>query len=58
MARRLRVQFEGAIYYMTVRRSGRGVLFAEDANRGRVLDRLAESADLYEVRKYLDAERG
>ena len=53
MARKLRLQYEGAIYHVTVRGNGRRRIFLEDANRERLLWRLAESCDLYEVRLYM-----
>jgi REP element-mobilizing transposase RayT len=53
MARKLRLQFEGAIYHITVRGNGRKAMFMEDCNRERLLWRLAESCELYEVRMYL-----
>ena len=53
MARKLRLQYEGAIYHITVRGNGRRRIFMDDANRERFLWRLAESKEQYEVRIYL-----
>ncbi|MFC1463063.1 transposase [Verrucomicrobiota bacterium] len=53
MARKLRLQYEGAIYHITVRGNGRKAIFLEDSNRERLIWRLAESCELYEVRLYL-----
>jgi REP element-mobilizing transposase RayT len=53
MARKLRLQYEGAIYHVTVRGNGRREIFRDDSDRERLLWRLSESADLYEVRIYL-----
>jgi hypothetical protein len=53
MARLLRVQFPGAIYHVTVRGNERRLIFRDDPNRGRFLERLAQSQGLYSVRLYL-----
>jgi REP element-mobilizing transposase RayT len=53
MARKLRLQYEGAIYHVSVRGNGRQAIFLEDSDRERLLWRLAESCELYEVRLYL-----
>lgn len=53
MARKLRLQYEGAIYHITVRGNGRRKIFLDDRDRERILWRLAESKELYGVRIYL-----
>ncbi len=53
MARKLRVEYEGAIYHVTVRGVERRRLFDEDVERERFVDRLGESVDEYDVRVYL-----
>ncbi len=53
MARKLRLQFEGAIYHVTIRGNGRRKIFVDDRDRDRFLWRLVESADTYEIRLYL-----
>ena len=53
MARKLRVQFEGAIYHVTVRGVERRTIFAEDRERERFLARLADGVDTHGVRLYL-----
>jgi putative transposase len=53
MARKLRVQFEGAIYHVTARGNARRKVFLDDRDRDRFLWRLAESSDTYDVRIYL-----
>ena len=53
MARKLRLQYDGAIYHITVRGNGRRRIFVEDTNRERFLWRLAESKEQYGVRVYL-----
>ena len=53
MARRLRVEFEGAIYHLTVRANGGKGLFKDDDDRRYLLDRIAEAAQTYQVRIYL-----
>jgi putative transposase len=53
MARKLRLQYEGAIYHITARGNGRRRIFRNDDDRQRFLWRLAESCELYDVRIYL-----
>lgn len=53
MPRRLRVQFPGAIYHITIRGNGRDDIFVDDHDRGRFLRRLEESMGTYGVRLYL-----
>lgn len=55
MARRLRIQFEGAIHHVTIRGVERRALFRDDADRRRFLEHLAESVGRYGVRLYLYA---
>lgn len=53
MPRRLRVQFPGAIYHVTIRGNGRADIFADDHDRERFLKRLKDSLETYAVRLYL-----
>lgn len=53
MARLLRVQFPGAIYHATLRGNNRRVLFHDDKDRKRFLDRLAGYVDEFRVRLYI-----
>ena len=53
MARKLRLQYEGAIYHITVRGNGRRRIFRDDSDRERLLWRLSESRDFCDVRIYL-----
>jgi len=53
MPRHLRVTFPGAIYHLTVRGNARGPIFADDGDRARLLERLAESVRTYRVRLHL-----
>lgn len=53
MARLLRVQYEGAIYHVTIRGNERRDIFADDADRERFLDRLAEKTTDHGIRLYL-----
>ena len=53
MARRLRVQFEGAIYHVTLRGVERRSLFTEDRERERFLERLADGVETHDIRLYL-----
>ena len=55
MARKLRVQFEGAIYHVTVRGVERRRLFDDDSDRERFLARLGDAVEEYGVRLYLFA---
>ena len=53
MARKLRVQFEGAIYHVTIRGVERRTIFNDEADRERFLERLREAVEEYGVRLYL-----
>lgn len=53
MARRLRLQFSGAIYHVTFRGVERRPIFRDDADRRRMLERLEEMAERHHVRVYL-----
>lgn len=53
MPRRLRLQFPGAIYHVTIRGNGRANIFADDHDRERFLKRLEDSLETYAVRLYL-----
>ena len=55
MARKLRVQFEGAIYHVTIRGVERRRIFGDDADRERFLTRLGDAVEEYGVRLYLFA---
>ncbi len=51
MARKLRLQYEGAIYHVTVRGNGRRAIFKDFRDRERLLERLAESCETYVHRR-------
>lgn len=53
MARKLRLQFNGAIYHVTFRGNARQPIFADDRDRERLTARVAESAEDFDVRVYL-----
>jgi REP element-mobilizing transposase RayT len=58
MARHLRVEFPGAIYHVTCRMLGdgrvdRSRLFIDDSDRERLVDRLGERVEEYNIRLYL-----
>jgi putative transposase len=53
MARAQRVEYEGAVYHVTVRGNERRAVFEDDADRTRWLRVLAESVDRFEIRLYL-----
>ena len=55
MARKLRIEFPGAIYHVTCRMLGdrRSILFRDNNDRIRLLDRLAERVEQFNIRLYL-----
>jgi REP element-mobilizing transposase RayT len=53
MARKLRVEYEGAIYHVVIRGVERRRLFDDDADRERFVGRLSKYAEEMEVRLYL-----
>jgi len=53
MARPLRVEYEGAIYHVTVRGNDRRSIFLDDRDRQRFLTRLGDCVEAHEVRLYL-----
>lgn len=53
MARKLRVAYAGAIYHVTLRGVERRELFADSADRERMLEQLAHGVELDGVRLYL-----
>lgn len=53
MARLLRVEYEGAIYHVTIRGNERQVIFRDDADRERFLEGLGARVEEYGVRLYL-----
>jgi putative transposase len=52
MARHLRLEYEGAIYHVTVRSNSGGKLYEDDRDRDYWLYRLGESVQLHGVRLY------
>jgi REP element-mobilizing transposase RayT len=53
MARPLRLEYEGAVYHVTIRGNQRGIIFQEDSDRERFIEKLAESVERYEIHLYL-----
>jgi putative transposase len=53
MARKLRVQYEGAIYHVIIRGLERRAIFKDDEDRLRFLMRLGEAVEEYGARVYL-----
>jgi len=53
MARLLRVEYEGAIYHVTLRGNGRADIFHDKQDRERFLTRLGEKTGEYGIRLYL-----
>ena len=53
MARPLRVEYQGAIYHVTIRGNDRRNIFRDDRDRQRFLDRLAGCVEAHEIRLYM-----
>ena len=53
MARPIRIEYEAAVYHVTMRGNDRRNLFEDDADRERFLAKLGESGILFEMRLYL-----
>ena len=53
MARPIRIEYEGAVYHVTIRGNERKALFSTDADRERFVGALAESVERYDIRLYL-----
>jgi len=53
MARPIRIEYEGAVYHVTIRGNERKALFSTDADRERFVSSLADSVERYGVRLYL-----
>ena len=53
MARKTRLQYEGAIHHVTFRGNARADIFLDDADRERMMESLAERVESYQVRLYL-----
>jgi REP element-mobilizing transposase RayT len=53
MARKLRVEYEGGLYHVTVRSNGGAPLFGDDKDRWYLLGRIAEARERHGVRVYL-----
>jgi len=52
MARKLRIQYEGAIYHVTFRGNARQAIFGDDRDRERLTERVGEGAEDFGVRVY------
>ncbi len=52
MARKLRIQYEGAIYHVTFRGNAQQAIFGDDRDRERLTGRLGASAEDFGVRVY------
>lgn len=53
MARPLRIEYEGAVYHITLRGNNRRIIFKQDLDRERFIQKLAESVQRFEIRIYL-----
>jgi len=53
MARPIRIEYEGAVYHVTIRGNERKALFKTDADRERFLEALSDSIERYSIRLYL-----
>lgn len=57
MSRYLRVEYPGAIYHVTMRmlgrwKTGQDRLFEDEADRERLLERMADRVELYRIRLF------
>ena len=53
MARPIRIEYEGAVYHVTLRGNERRPIFKTDGDRERFLRTLSASVERYDVRLYL-----
>ncbi len=53
MARPIRIEYEGAVYHVTVRGNERHAIFKTNADRERFVRTLSDSVDRYDIRLYL-----
>jgi len=53
MARPIRIEYEGAVYHVTLRGNERRPIFRTDADRERFLNTLSDSIERYDIRLYL-----
>ena len=53
MARPVRIEYEGAVYHVTIRGNNRNAIFAEDSDRERFLVDMEESIQRFDVRLFL-----
>ncbi len=53
MARPLRIEYEGAVYHVTLRGNDRQAIFRTDADREQFIAKLADSVERYDVRLYM-----
>jgi len=53
MARPLRIEFQGAIYHVTVRGNARQAMFLDNRDRNQFLKQLAQSVGTYDIRLYI-----
>ena len=53
MARPIRIEYEGAVYHVTIRGNERKSLFKTDADRERFINALSDSVERYSIRLYL-----
>lgn len=53
MVRPIRIEYEGAVYHVTIRGNDRRAIFKTDADRERFLTVLSDSVERYDVRLYL-----
>ena len=53
MARPIRIEYEGAVYHVTLRGNERRPIFKTDAERERFLNTLSDNIQRYDIRMYL-----
>ena len=55
MARPIRIEYEGAVYHVTLRGNERKSIFKTDADRERFIRALSDSVDRFDIRKGIGA---
>lgn len=53
MARKLRIEYRGALYHLTVRTNSGAMMFGDDADRRYLLGRIGEAAETHQVRVFM-----
>jgi len=53
MARPIRIEYEGAVYHVTLRGNDHKAIFKTDEDREQFIAKLAESVERYDIRLYM-----